>query len=126
MGGKPKKILIMEDERPLVKALEFKLKAAGFDVAVAYDGEEGLQKVSAESCDLVLLDLIMPKKDGFAVLEEMKAKGIKCPVIALTNLSQKEDLEKVKSFGVNEYLVKSDTSLSEVVEKIRSFFKEKS
>lgn len=120
---KAKRILIIEDERPLTLALELKLKDAGFEVDLAYDGEEGLVKMEKNSYDLVLLDLIMPKKDGFAVLQDMKEKGIKTPVIALTNLSQREDIERVKVFGVDKYFVKSDTPLHQVVEEVKKFLK---
>ncbi|MDO8585350.1 MAG: response regulator [bacterium] len=116
------KILIMEDERPLANALGFKFKAAGFSVDVAYDGTEGSEKLKAGSCDMLLLDLSMPKKDGFAVLEEMRAAGVKTPVIALTNLSQKEDLDRVKSYDIADYLVKSDVALKDVVERVQTFF----
>jgi DNA-binding response OmpR family regulator len=119
---KNKKILIIEDEKPLTMALELKLKGAGFDVDIAYDGVEGVDKLYKNKYDLVLLDLIMPRKDGFTVLAEMKAKNDKTPVIALTNLSQKEDLDKVRTFGVNKYFVKSDTPLYQVVSEIQKFF----
>ncbi len=119
-----KKILLMEDEKPLANALEFKFKDAGFDVEVGYDGAEGMEKLKSHSYDLLLLDLVMPRKDGFAVLQEMHDNGIHIPVIALTNLSQHEDLERVKAFGVLDYLVKSDVALNEVVARVRQFFTE--
>lgn len=114
----------MEDEHPLANALEFKLRGAGFEVDVAYDGQEGVEKVAAKTYDLILLDLVMPRKDGFAVLQEMREKRIAVPVIALTNLSQKEDLDRVKEYGVHDYLVKSDVALNDVVERIRKFFEQ--
>lgn len=117
-----KKILIIEDEHPLASALEFKFKDAGFDVEVVYDGVEGVEKIMKSSYDLILLDLVMPRKDGFAVLQDMHDNGIKTPVIALTNLSQKEDLDRVKAFGVHDYLVKSDVALNDVVAHVRQFF----
>lgn len=112
----------MEDEKPLANALEFKFKDAGFDVSVAYDGVEGVEKIKKNEYDLVLLDLVMPRKDGFAVLQDMAEEGKKVPVIALTNLSQKEDLERVKAYGVHDYLVKSDVALNDVVARVRQFF----
>lgn len=124
MPATKKKILIMEDEKPLANALEFKFKDAGFDIEVAYDGIEGVEMLKKNKYDLVLLDLVMPRKDGFAVLQDMAEEGKKIPVIALTNLSQKEDLERVKTFGVYDYLVKSDVALNDVVARVRKFFDE--
>ncbi len=125
MTTKPRKILIMEDEHPLATALELKLTSEGFEVDIAYDGESGMKKLLEKSYDLILLDLIMPLKDGFKVLEEMKEANIKVPVIALTNLSQREDLDRVKDYGVDKYLVKSDTPLHEVVDNIKKFLGDK-
>ena len=120
-----KKVLIMEDEHPLANALEFKFKDAGFDVDVAYDGADGVEKLKSGSYDVLLLDLIMPRKDGFAVLQDMKDNGMHIPVIALTNLSQREDIERVKAFGVRDYLVKSDIALNDVVARVRQLFAER-
>ncbi|MBI2075410.1 MAG: response regulator [Candidatus Harrisonbacteria bacterium] len=120
-----KKILIVEDEHPLANALEFKFKSAGFEVGVAYDGDEGIEKMKNSAYDLVLLDLVMPKKDGFAVLQEMRDAGLGAAVIALTNLSQREDLDRVKALGVIDYLVKSDVALNDVVARVREFFASK-
>lgn len=113
-----KKILIAEDEKALARALELKLTSAGFIISVAHDGEEALAKILAEKFDLVLLDLVMPKKDGFSVLENLKAKGNTTPVIVSSNLSQEEDFQKAKSLGAVDYFIKSDTPLSEIVNKI--------
>ncbi len=123
MDKKSKRILIIEDERPLTMALELKLKDAGFEIDLAYDGEEGLAKIEKNNYDLILLDLIMPKKDGFTLLQDMKDKGIKTPVIALTNLSQQEDIDRVKVFGVDKYFVKSDTPLHQIVDEVKKFLK---
>lgn len=116
-----KRILVMEDERPLAAALEIKLKAADLDVDVAYDGEEGMVKLRNRQYDLLLLDLIMPKKDGFAVLRDMASQKIKMPIIALSNLSQREDIERSTALGVSKYFVKSDIPLHELVGEVRSF-----
>lgn len=113
------KILIAEDEKPLAKALELKIKNSGFAVEVAQDGEEALEKMQRNSYDLLLLDLMMPKKDGFQVLAEMQEKKIQIPTLVSTNLSQTEDEKKARSFGVVDYFVKSNTPLSVVIEKIK-------
>jgi two-component system, OmpR family, alkaline phosphatase synthesis response regulator PhoP len=116
--GQPKKILVAEDERPMAHALELKISKAGFDVRVAYDGEEAISMLEKEKFNLVLLDLMMPKKDGFSVLIEMREKGINVPVIVSTNLSQEEDIKKAKELGADDYFVKSNTPIIRVVEYI--------
>jgi DNA-binding response OmpR family regulator len=111
------RILIIEDERPLAHALELKLKAAGFDVAVATDGVAGVQKLKDEKFDLVFLDLIMPKMDGFTALEEIRKEGHSVKVVVLSNLGQGEDIEKARKLGASDYFVKADTPLATIVER---------
>lgn len=112
-----RRILIIEDERPLSRALELKLTAAGFEVTVAADGESGLAKAKDGSYDLVLLDLILPKMDGFRVLEELK-DGPRAPkVLVLSNLGQQEDVDKAKRLGAIDFYVKAATPLSTIVER---------
>ncbi|MBI4252908.1 response regulator [Candidatus Uhrbacteria bacterium] len=118
-----KKILIIEDEKSMARALELKLAFAGFESKAAGNGEEGLALLEKETFDLVLLDIIMPKIDGFAVLEALKEKKIKTPVIVLTNLSQDEDEKRAKSLGAKDFLVKSNTSIATIVEKVGQFLK---
>lgn len=117
-----KKILIVEDDQFLHKILATKIKAAGFDVISAYDGESALKKVK-EMPDLILLDLILPQMSGFEFLGEIKldAKLKKIPVIVLSNLGQEEDLERAKSLGAQDYLVKANFSIDEVVKKIKEW-----
>jgi len=91
----PKKILIAEDEKPMAKALELKLNSAGFQAKAVYNGQEALDVLEKEPYDLMLMDLIMPKLDGFKLLEALKQKGSKMPVIVSTNLSQEEDKKRV-------------------------------
>lgn len=118
VNNKSKKILIAEDEKPMAHALELKLSKAGFDTSVVFDGEEAMSALEKENFDLVLLDLMMPKKDGFLVLAEMRKKGMNIPVIISTNLSQGEDIKKARELGANDYFVKSDTPIIKVVEHI--------
>ena len=113
-----KKILIAEDDKPIAHALELKLAREGFVVRVAGDGEECLTFLKQEIFDLILLDLVMPKVDGFQVLEMMKPLKIPAPVIVLTNLSQQEDMERAQALGAAEVIVKSSMPLAEVVEHI--------
>lgn len=118
-----KKLIIVEDEKPMIKALTAKLKSEGYEVENASDANEFFQKISKESFDLILLDLMLPGVSGFEILERLKNKGIKTPVIIASNLSQQEDKERVDKLGVSDYIVKSDTSLTEIVNKIKSFLK---
>jgi CheY-like chemotaxis protein len=116
-----KRILVAEDEKPLAEALKLKLDGSGFNTTVVNDGEEVLDLVNNQNFDLILLDLIMPKKDGFVVLEELKKMGNTTPVIVVSNLSQAGDIDRVKKLGAKEYLIKSDTPLKDIVEKIKSY-----
>lgn len=114
-----KRILIGEDEKPIAKALELKLKHSGYEVDVAFNGEEVLDYLSKNKYNLLLLDLVMPKLDGFGTLNKMHEGGDKTHTIILSNLSQEMDEEKAKSLGADGYFIKSDTPLSEIVEKIK-------
>lgn len=115
------KIVLAEDDKFLSRAYKDGLEEAGFEVVIALDGESAIEKIKAEKPDLVLLDLIMPVKNGFEVLGEMvtddRLKGI--PVIILSNLSQESDVERGKALGAVDYLVKADYSLQAVVEKVQ-------
>lgn len=116
-----KKILFIEDESALQRAVTGVLAQEGFEVRSALTGEAGLALAKAERPDLILLDLVLPEKDGFAVLEELKKDpatgGI--PVIIMSNLERSEDVEKALSRGATTYLVKMNYKLEEVVEKIK-------
>lgn len=116
-----KKILLVEDEKAISKALQMKLINEGFEVIPAYDGEEAVSIFSAGGIDLVLLDLIIPKKDGFSVLEEIRNRDRDVPIIISSNLSQQNDLEKAKNLGASDYFIKSDTSIVEVVGHVKKF-----
>jgi DNA-binding response OmpR family regulator len=115
-----KKILVAEDEQALSEALSLKLEHEGFETARAEDGEKAIELITAGGIDLVILDLIMPKIDGFGVLEEMKERGLHTPVIVASNLSQKEDEAKAKSLGAKDYFIKSNVPISELVEKVKA------
>lgn len=117
------KILMIEDDRFFRKIYRDKLTRAGFEFSEATNGVEGLNKVISEKPDVVLLDLILPQKNGFDVLIEIRNnKELKnIPVIILSNLSQKSDIELGFSLGAQEYLVKSEVSLSEVVSKVKEW-----
>ena len=118
-----KKILIVEDELPIAKVLSMKLAHEGYEVDVAYEGQECLDKARSQPYDLIVLDLIMPVLDGFAVLESLKKEGIKSPVIIASNLSQPGDAQRCQDLGAVDFFIKSNTSLVELVERIADFLK---
>jgi len=116
-----KKILFIEDESALQQTFGDVLKQEGYQMIGALDGEVGLKLAKSGKPDLILLDLILPKIDGFEVLKKIKAdpetKDI--PVIVLTNLEESEDVQRAIDLGAKNYLVKANYSLREVVEKIK-------
>src|SRR5687767_14651981 len=114
------KILIAEDDRFLGIAYKAKFTKSGFDVQIATDGQEALTILQTFDPDIILLDLVMPNKDGFATLEEMRKeeKLKKTPIIVASNLGQKEDLDRAMSLGATDYIIKSDNSLDAIIEKI--------
>src|SRR5579859_6721364 len=115
-----KTILVAEDDTFLANAYRVKLTKAGFEVYVARDGQEALEKLKTITPDLILLDLVMPVKDGFSTLEVIKSdpKLKIIPVIVASNLGQKEDTDRALKLGASDYFVKSDLALSSLIEKI--------
>ncbi|MER3407008.1 MAG: response regulator [Patescibacteria group bacterium] len=120
----PKKILIIEDDNFLRLALEKRLKNEGFEIISALNGEEGFQKILTELPDLIILDIILPKKTGFILLEEIiKDPNLKTvPIVIVSQLGQPEDIEKGLKLGAIEYLVKAKVSLDDLVNKIKQYF----
>jgi DNA-binding response OmpR family regulator len=114
-----KKILIIEDEKPLAHALELKLSHEGFAIVATSSGEEALSLLSKDHFDLVLTDLIIPGVDGFKVLETIQEKKMKTPVFVMTNLNQEEDRKKTHDLGAAEFFVKSNSPISLIVEKVK-------
>lgn len=123
MANTLKKVLIAEDEKALAKVLALKMKGAGFDPVIAENGEEAMSALKNDDIALVILDLVMPKMDGFAVLEAIKSAGIKVPVIVTSNLSQQEDVARAKKLGAVEFFVKSDTPLTNIVTAVSALLK---
>lgn len=122
------KILIVEDDETLSKMYQKKLEHEGYQVSAAYSGGEALKKAPAEKPDLILLDIMMPGVDGFAVIKELKSKVEmkNTPIIILTNLGTSEIfIDEAKMLGVKNYLVKYKTSANEVIEKIKEELGEK-
>ncbi len=121
MTKKTKKILIVEDETPLVKALNDKLTKSGFSCLEAKNGKEGFKLAKQKKPDVILLDIVMPIMDGMTLLQKLKkeeeTKNI--PVIILTNLSDEDKIAESMQKGVTDYLVKSDWRIEDVVKKVK-------
>ena len=117
------KILIVEDDSFLVKAYQIKFDRAGFDVSVAMSGDEGIEMARKKAPSLIILDLMLPKMNGFEFLEAIKKeeelKNI--PVIALSNLGQKSDVEKALSLGAAQYFIKTEHTLEEIIKEIKKY-----
>lgn len=115
------KILVIEDDRFMIKAIKDKLEREGLGVIIALNGREGMAKLKEEKPALVLLDLVMPIKNGFEVLEEMKLSNEfkNIPVIILSNLGQDSDIKKGLELGAVDYLIKSDFTINAVLEKVK-------
>lgn len=117
-----KTILIIEDDKFLRELISQKLKKEGFTISEAVDGEKGVTKAKTEKPDLILLDLILPGIDGFEVLAGIKkdhtVAGI--PVIILSNLGQKEDIERGFNLGAVDYLIKAHFTPGEIIKKIKT------
>ena len=116
-----KKILIVEDDLSIQKALAEELKNEGFTISTASDGKEGLIVAKKEHPDLILLDILLPTMSGIEMLKELRKDdwGKDASVILLTNLSAEENLGKTEGLGIIEYLVKTDWSIFDVVKKIK-------
>lgn len=116
-----KKILFIEDESALQRALTTVLSEEGYAVLSALDGESGLRLAEEERPDAILLDLILPKKSGFEVLEALKKDPAlsRIPVLILSNLERSGDVEKALELGATTYLVKTNYKLGEILAKIK-------
>ena len=118
-----KKILLIEDEEFIIRPLEIILKKEDFDLVIAKDGEDGLLKIKNEKPDLVLLDIVLPKMNGFEVLEKFKKeRDLKdIPVIILSNLAREGEVERGLSLGAKDYFVKTNFSLFNLIRKIKNY-----
>jgi CheY-like chemotaxis protein len=119
-------ILIIEDEDFLTQALEDNLVLEGYVIEKAVDGQEAVEKIIKSKPDLVLLDLLMPKKDGFYVLEKIRNDSVcrNIPIIALSNLGEDMVIEKAKAAGVKDYLIKSEHSVEDIIKKVKEYIKD--
>ncbi|MCD4760435.1 response regulator [bacterium] len=121
------KILFVDDDNFLRKVYKSELSDQGYEVILASDGEEGLEKAQVSDPDLIILDMIMPKKNGFEVLTELQNSPTtkNTPVIILSNLGQDNDIKKGLDMGAVDYLVKDNISLTTIVEKVNQYLHSK-
>ena len=115
------RVLLVEDDGFLASIYAQKLEVEGYDVSFATNGEDGLKLAQKDSPDLILLDLLMPKMDGFEMLEKLKSdKATKeIPVLVLSNLGQKEDVERCIKLGAAGYVIKAHSLPHETVNRIK-------
>lgn len=115
-----KKILIAEDEKPLLHALTLKLQHEGFIVEPTTDGKECIALLQKDDYDVILLDLIMPNVDGFQVMEYLQKHSKNIHILVLSNLSQDEDVQRAFQLGAEKFYVKANTALSAIVTDIKA------
>lgn len=123
MGEQKKKILIIEDDEHVSKVYEMKFTKEGYNTVFVANGEEAVEKITSERPDLIILDLMVPRKDGFMILGEIKKNSntANIPVIVLSNLGGKGDQDRALALGANEYMVKVNYSMQEVLDKAKGY-----
>ncbi len=117
------KVLLIEDEPLTIKIYSTHLQSEGHKVLIADNGEDGLKLAVGEQPNLIVLDIMMPKIDGFSLLKEIKSnsKTQKIPVLIYSNLSSEEDIKKAQNLGATDYLIKSKVTPTQVVEKFKKY-----
>ncbi len=122
-----KTVLVVEDDAFLLKAYQAKLTSSGFTVIIATDGFEALEALKKEKPDVVLLDLVMPRMDGFTALAEIKKLPDlqSIPIIVASNLGQQDEIERVKTMGATDFITKSNLSMGELVDKLNKLLDKK-
>ncbi len=129
MALKSLRILIVEDDQFLRDLLKTKLAKEGFSLSTAIDGPEGWSKIQQEKPAIVLLDIILPGFDGFEILTRVRTSPnmeiASIPIILLTNLGQEVDVEKGRKLGANDYLIKSNFTIDEIIQKMKKLLDER-
>lgn len=117
------KILLVEDDPLILKIFTTRLNADGYQVLTAENGQDGLDKAFAEKPDVIVLDIMMPKVDGFGVLEKLRstAPTQQIPILVYSNLWQEEEVARAKQMGATEFIVKANISPTEMVNKIKQY-----
>ncbi len=115
------RILIVEDDPLLVRIYSVRLREEGFDVDIAADGNEALDAIKKQVPGLIILDLLMPRKDGFSFLDDFNKLNLnpRPPILVLTNLDKPQDAAKAKELGVQDFVVKGDTNMDAILTKIK-------
>ena len=121
------KILVVEDDEFLTKIYKMTLNQEGHSVTTTKDGYEGLKALKENKPDIILLDLLLPQKDGFEFLKEVKEdkKFKNIPVLILTNLGQESDVKKAKALGADDYIIKANVEIEDVIKKVNKYGKKK-
>lgn len=121
MQAKKIKILLIEDDYFLAGIYLAKFELEGFEIILAKDGEQGLEFADSKNPDIILLDIFLPKKDGFDVLRDLKKSSVtkNIPVIIMTNLSENKNVKKCFDLGAVDYIIKSNFLPNEIVEKVK-------
>lgn len=124
--GKKKYVLIAEDDKNYAKIFFAKFNQEGYDTLVVGNGEEVLKEIVKKMPDIILLDIMMPVKNGFETLKEIRAnkKFNKIKIIIISSLGQEADMEKAKALNITDYFIKADSSLAELMEKIKKYLEE--
>lgn len=126
MEEKDKKlVMVVEDELDLQEAISFKLKKAGFSVSIAGNTEETLTKLETETPDIIWLDLLLPGVNGVELLKLIRGREQtkKTPVIVVSALTKKEEKQKVEELGIDDFIIKSDTPIDKIIEKVELLLK---
>lgn len=123
----PKKVAIIEDDREIKEMYKIKLELGGYEIVGTDNGSDALKLIENEKPDLVLLDLLLPEKDGYEILEELKTskneKVRSIPVVVISNLSNENDILEAKNLGAADFLVKAKINPASVLEKVDSVLK---
>ncbi len=117
-----KKILILEDEIIISDLLAKKLSFEGYSVKTAQNGKQGMDLMTQETPDLVLTDVIMPEKNGFTVIEEMKQNEMlkNVPIIIISNSGQPVEIDRAKELGVSDWIIKTEFDVQEIIKKVKN------
>jgi CheY-like chemotaxis protein len=128
MADAPKKVMLIEDDRFLSSLIKARLEKDGITIAQAFDGEDAIKRLPEERPDLVILDLIMPKTNGFEVLKSISLMpGLeRTPVVIVSNLAQDSDIEKAQQLGAKAYFVKVKISIDDLIGKIETLVQQPS
>ncbi len=116
-------VLIVEDDLVLADVLANKLKIGKLGVSIASDGQKAIDILQKQEFSVVLLDLSMPWFDGFHVLEELKSKNFKTPIVIMSNLAGRDDIQRAKSLGAADYLVKTSVTPDLIIKEIQKYLK---